>query len=182
MEKEFLTRKNNLIKLATARAGNVIGGGDYAKDRLVPDIVKAIINNQKILIRNPNSSRPWQHVLESLNGYLILSEKLFKSYDNSLDSFNFGPDELNNRTVNDLVKKINYYWQCNWQYAETKNQPYESKSIRLDISKAKMILNWTPTWDYETTVMKTINWYRNYHLNGISAHDLCISDINHFLF
>ena len=76
-----------------------------------------------------HSSRPWQHVLESLNGYLILSEKLFKSYDNSLDSFNFGPDELNNRTVNDLVKKINYYWPCKWQYAETKNQPYESKRL-----------------------------------------------------
>ena len=119
--------------------------------------------------------------MESLNGYLILCENLFKGKKNSIDCFNFGPDELNNRTVNELVKKINFYWPCEWNYVENEDEPYEAKSIRLDISKSKKILNWKPTWDYETTLMRTIIWYKNFHLKGFKAYNLCIDDINHFM-
>lgn len=179
--KSFLQNTNSLVNLATARAGNVIGGGDYAKDRIVPDIIKALVNKQKILIRNPNSSRPWQHVLESLNGYLTLCENLYKNNKGFIDCFNFGPDEVNNRTVNELVKKINIYWPCDCYYEQKNDEPYEAKSIKLDISKSKKVLNWTPTWNFETTVLKTINWYKNYHSNGSRAYDLCMNDINHFM-
>ena len=149
----FLDNANNL-KLATARAGNVIGGGDNAVDRIVPDIVRSLLLKEKIHIRNPSSSRPWQHVLECLNGYLILIERLSIKDNKIFDCFNFGPKEKNSKTVKQLVEKMIDFWEGDWIDISNKDQFFESKSILLDVSKAKHLLNWEPFWDFNITVRK----------------------------
>ena len=171
----------NNLKLATARAGNVIGGGDNAMDRIVPDIVRSLLTNKKILVRNPNAIRPWQHVLESLSGYLALIQKLSVEDNHIIDCFNFGPKGKNSRNVKELVEEITRYWYGEWEDVSDSDQFYESKAINLNISKAQEILNWEPVWNFEVTVEKTIMWYRNYYLDKKSAIHSCMSDIDNFM-
>ena len=139
------------MKLASARAGNVIGGGDNAIDRIVPDIIRSLLKNEKILIRNPYASRPWQHVLESLNAYLILIQKLSLEDNKIIDCFNFGPKENNSKTVKELVEEATKYWDFEWRDVAKKSLLFESKSINLNIKKAKKILGWEPFWDFSIT-------------------------------
>ena len=145
--------------LASCRAGNVIGGGDWSKDRLIPDIFDSIYNNKNLVIRYPESTRPWQHVLESLSGYMLLGKKLLEGKIEYGKAWNFGPNKESNLTVLDMLKKI----QCNfdnlsWEISKDKKK-YESKFLFLDNSMAKNELKWKPVMDIETTLKFTIDWY-----------------------
>ena len=175
----FCNLENNFkLNISTARAGNVIGGGDFAKDRLIPDIVKALKIKKKIIIRNPESIRPWQHVLEPLNGYLLLAEKLYKNKSaKDLDTFNFGPNISNNKTVEELVETALKYWEGEWEVSKQKSMMHETKKLHLKSDKARSILNFYPKWGFEKTIAKTINWYKN---NTINAYKKCLLDIREY--
>lgn len=151
------------VKLASARAGNVIGGGDWAKDRIFPDCIRALQKNKIIKIRNPYATRPWQHVLESLGGYLLLGSKLLDSSLNNLEDycsgFNFGPFSTSNKKVEVLVDEILKHWEGNWQYNK-EDALHEAYLLNLNIDKAIQLLHWKPVWDFNTTVSKTVEWYK----------------------
>ncbi len=163
--------------LATARAGNVIGGGDWAEDRIVPDCARALALGEPVIIRNPASVRPWQHVLEPLSGYLRLTALLIE--DRSLAGpFNFGPDAGSSRTVGDLAGAFVSAWgEGSWHAPGAGEQPHEAAQLRLDISKAERYLAWHPVWDFDITVVRTAGWYRAYG-NGESADALVSADIS----
>ena len=164
--------------IATARAGNVIGGGDRAKDRIVPDIVRAMEKNEPIIVRNPVSTRPWQHVLEPLSGYLLLGAKL-KDNINLAGAWNFGPDEKDVRTVEDLVKIALKSWgKGSYEIAKLKEQPHEAGQLKLNISKAKQQLDWQPRLDSGKAISLAIDWYkhaspayREYTFKQIAAYE-----------
>lgn len=146
--------------LATARAGNVIGGGDWSEDRLIPDLVRATANKKSLEIRSPNATRPWQHVLESLSGYLLLGQKLLERNEDFATPWNFGPESEGNRSVADILDKLSLQWaDIRWHLTE-KSQPHEATLLYLDSSKARSQLQWQPVWNIDTTLAKTAEWYR----------------------
>lgn len=163
---------NHHIALATVRAGNVIGGGDWSEDRLIPDIIRAWGKNQPVLIRNPEAQRPWQHVLEPLCGYLLLAKKLYPDENNSASSqkytqaYNFGPNESDAQPVKWVLDKMALLWgdSVQWQQEKT-HQPHEAQLLRLDSSQAKQQLGWTPQWPLPVALKKTINWYQAFAQN-----------------
>ena len=165
------------LRIATARAGNVIGGGDWAKDRIVPDSMKALGNKTPILVRNPSSTRPWQHVLEPLSGYLRLAEVLTTESSPPCDSFNFGPHLDSNRSVWELLNSILSHWPGDWVDKSDPNSPHEAGLLHLQIDKAYHQLGWEPRWNYATTVERTVTWYRNV-FNGSSPLDCCLADLH----
>ncbi|HXP50017.1 MAG TPA: CDP-glucose 4,6-dehydratase, partial [Bacteroidia bacterium] len=173
-KRSFLGNKGLL--LATARAGNVIGGGDWGQDRLIPDIVKATSKKKKTLIRNPKSIRPWQHVLEPLSGYLLLGQKLLERKDAFADAWNFGPDKDQCLNVNAVLTLLKKEWKdIEIKYAqEAKNNPHEAAILMLDHSKATKQLKWQPVWKMNKTITKTANWYKAYYNTGklFTAADL----------
>lgn len=150
------------IRIATARAGNVIGGGDWSDDRIIPDIARALQNNLPIEVRNPGSVRPWQHVLEPLSGYLTLAEALYKEDQPELlcSNFNFGPLQGNSETVEKLVETALETWPGEWRDASTSSAPHESGLLTLSIDKAYSMLRWKPLWDFKTSMHMTISWYK----------------------
>jgi len=149
--------------LSTARSGNVIGGGDWRIDRLVPDCIRALERNEPIVIRNPNAIRPWQHVLEPLSGYLLLAEKMSEKPVQFCGAWNFGPEELSMKPVGVLTNLVVRNWgKGSWQYQTNKNAPHEASILRLDITKAKTRLGWKPVWSIEQAVRATVDWYKNY--------------------
>lgn len=157
--------KKHSVLLASGRAGNVIGGGDWAVDRLIPDIVKATAIKEAVLIRNPKATRPWQHVLEPLSGYLTLGYKLLLQKDVAIaDGWNFGPDNRSNLQVGDIVKLSKEYWE-NIQIEINKNtdEHHEANLLMLDCSKANKTLKWKAVWGIDKTIDKTINWYKAYY-------------------
>ncbi len=157
--------KENGFLLATVRAGNVIGGGDWSNDRLVPDCIKAITTDKEIIIRSPKSVRPWQHVLEPLSGYLALGEQLLNGNKEFAQGYNFGPENTSVLTVEDIVKLvIKYYGQGNVVIKPDTNF-HEACLLMLDITKAKTELNWHPKYNAEQAIEKTISWYKNYYSN-----------------
>ena len=159
--KSFLDKQGFL--LASARAGNVIGGGDWSADRLIPDSMKAASEMKKVVIRYPRSIRPWQHVLEPLNGYLMLGEKLLGGKKEFASGWNFGPEISDCISVEEVLKKISSAWEdVKWEDDANENQ-HESQLLMLDSSKAKSNLGWKPVWDLEVTVAKTVEWYRGYY-------------------
>ncbi len=154
------------ISVASARAGNVIGGGDWARDRIVPDCVRALQKAETILIRNKVSTRPWQHVLEPLSGYLWLAACLAKpelaQFSEHLTSaFNFGPDPDSNKTVIELVDEILKYWPGNFSDKSDPSALHETKLLNLATDKAFHVLKWKPTWNFQQAIEQTISWYRN---------------------
>lgn len=156
----FLNRSN--IHLASARAGNVIGGGDWAKDRLIPDFFRAMDAEKNLMIRSPGSTRPWQHVLEPLSGYLTLAEHLFTHGEDFAQAWNFGPNESDARPVewiaDYLCKNIaGAKWTC-----DSISHPHEANTLKLDSSKAKNKLGWQPKWDLENALSKTVEWYQQW--------------------
>ncbi|WP_339885425.1 CDP-glucose 4,6-dehydratase [Polaribacter vadi] len=155
------------VLLASGRAGNVIGGGDWAVDRLIPDIIKATAKNEAVLIRNPLATRPWQHVLEPLSGYLTLGWKLLKKDVSAAEGWNFGPDNNSNLQVGDIVKLSHEYWS-NIQIEISKNtdEHHEANLLMLDCSKANKKLKWKAVWGIDKTIDKTITWYREYYENN----------------
>lgn len=163
----FFSRTSNLNSnsclLGVARAGNVIGGGDWAKDRLIPDIVRGAINETITDIRAPNSTRPWQHVLEPLSGYLLLGQKLLEGKDFCAQAFNFGPAQSSCLPVIEVVEKFRNYWKkVEFRIDASEGGPAEAKLLRLNIEKAENELNWQPLWDVERAINKTSSWYRDF--------------------
>ena len=168
--------------IATARAGNVIGGGDWAKDRIIPDTVTALSQNQPIEVRNPNSVRPWQHVLESVSGYLHLGKKMVENPILFSDSWNFGPNADDNLTVETLVKIAIETWGCGeYVKPEQLNQPHEAGLLKLDISKTVNALDWHPKYNSLKAIKKTIQWYKDYDLSSTDAKILIDKDILDFI-
>jgi CDP-glucose 4,6-dehydratase len=171
--------------LASARAGNVIGGGDWAQDRLVPDIFRAFELGQPVTIRNPQSTRPWQHVLEPLSGYLMLAQALWNDPKRFAQSWNFGPKDDDAQSVAWIVENMVQLWGGNasWKSEQT-NQPHEAHFLKLDISKAKYDLLWTPRWDIKRALEKTVEWHKarlscenvkEISLNQISEYSLSLN-------
>lgn len=164
--KDYQKYHNTL--LASCIAGNVIGGGDWAKDRLMTDIVLSTVQNKKIAIRNPNSTRPWQHVLEPLSGYLQIGQKLLEGKVEFADRWNFGPNESHSITVKEVVDKMKKYWnKINYEINTTENQLHEANLLKLDCSKSHIKLRWREVWDIDMALEKTLTWYKSYYENGI---------------
>jgi len=157
----FFSESRTLI--ATARAGNVIGGGDWSEDRLLPDVFRSLIFGEKLLIRNPDSIRPWQHTLESLAGYLMLAEKLFQGQRAFADAFNFGSSEEDAKTVGWILEEIKGQWgePVTWEMARGA-QPHEARILKLDSTKARAELNWSPKLKISEAIGLTVEWYRDF--------------------
>jgi CDP-glucose 4,6-dehydratase len=146
--------------LATARAGNVIGGGDWSQDRLIPDLVRAISAGRPLEIRSPRATRPWQHVLESLSGYLLLGQQLLAGRHEFAEAWNFGPDESGNRQVEDILTRLQAHWPAlRWQ-VNARPQPHEAKLLYLDSTKSHLMLGWHPVWRLDDCLAATADWYR----------------------
>jgi CDP-glucose 4,6-dehydratase len=155
--------KNRGVNIATARAGNVIGGGDWGKDRLVPDVVNACIKQQNISLRYPNALRPWQHVLEPLHGYLTLAKQLYESSPSYTQAWNFGPSEDQDKSVSWLTDAIIKYWGSEIKWIQNSIEPkHETNLLRLNSAKAKQSLGWKSQWNIETALTKTVEWYQSY--------------------
>lgn len=156
------------VAIASARAGNVIGGGDWAADRIVPDCIRALQSGAAIEVRHPNAVRPWQHVLEPLSGYLALGALLLSpgSADakRASEAWNLGPGEHNSSTVRELVERIVAGWGSGqWLDRSSPSHPHEAMMLRLSIEKAEQLLDWHPRWNFETTVSRTVDWYRAFY-------------------
>ena len=149
-----------IIGVASARAGNVIGGGDFSKDRLVPDSIKFLISKKTIFLRNPKFNRPWQHVLEPLGGYLTLGKKIFENPKMYSGAYNFGPKKNTLTNVENVVKKIIKYWGYGSYKKDKKIKYYEQKNLQLDIKKVKKKLNWSPKLSIDKSIRITIEWYK----------------------
>lgn len=154
--------KNKNLGISSVRAGNVIGGGDWSADRIVPDCFKSLYEGKSILIRNPNATRPWQHVLDPLFAYLVLGAKQFGSSELS-GSWNFGPNSTSNRSVEELVTEILKHWgQGKMEVAKVDGAVHEANLLQLNCDKAKALLNWNPVWNFKKTIFYTTNWYKHY--------------------
>jgi|ERR1017187_7356116 CDP-glucose 4,6-dehydratase len=177
--KEFSKHKKSI---ATARAGNVIGGGDYAKDRIVPDIFRFLSKKQIINVRNPNAIRPWQHVLEPLSGYLTLAANMKMEPQKLATAFNFGPKIKDVRNVEELVQHAIKTWgKGNYIIENQTNAPHEAGTLKLNIKKAKKELHWKPKWNSDKAIERTINWYKNSAEKKADIYSLCVNDINDFV-
>ncbi len=171
--------RNKNIKIATARAGNVIGGGDWASNRLIPDTIRSITNKKDLIIRNPYSTRPWQHVLEPLWGYMLLAKALYQSENEYCESFNFGPQIQSNRTVKEVTENIFKIWPGKYIFDNEGNEHHEAEKLYLQIDKAFQKLNWCPKINFEKSIEKTIFWYKDFY-EGKSALECCLRDINFY--
>lgn len=167
--------------VASARAGNVIGGGDWALDRLVPDILRSLLKSEPTLIRNPQATRPWQHVMEPLNGYLTLAEHLYRDGHRHASGWNFGPPETSERTVGWIIAKLYELWgaKFDWQ-RDADPGPPESTFLKLDASKARAHLGWRPKLDLETTLRWIVDWTRKYEA-GADMREVTYADIDRFV-
>ena len=152
------------VRIASARAGNVIGGGDWAEDRIVPDSIRSLANKAPIPVRNPSATRPWQHVLEPLSGYLWHAARLSAEV-STARALNFGPSPESNRSVKDLVVETLKHWPGTWIDGSDPRSVHEAKLLSLCIDKADQTLGWRPVWDFETTIAHTVAWYRYNHQN-----------------
>ena len=164
------------LAIATARAGNVIGGGDWAEDRIIPDAMRALAAAEPIQVRRPEATRPWQHVLEPLGGYLLLAEQLASGGHAFASAFNFGPALEANRPVRELVDSALQHWPGHWQDLSDPDAPHEAGRLHLQIDKAHHQLGWRPRWEFATTVERTVSWYKAVH-EGASALDCCLADL-----
>jgi len=176
----FFNESKSHPGISSVRAGNVIGGGDFSDDRLIPDLFRAIQHNSKIFLRNPLATRPWQHVFEPLSGYMEVAERLFECGSSENDCWNFGPNNRDIRTVNEIVELFSSSWGIkNISEIDPSSQPHEAKSLSLDISKAQFKLGWFPKWDLENAIEKTVNWYKGY-LNNDDLRSLSSLQIEDF--
>ena len=195
--------QNGSVRIASARAGNVIGGGDWAEDRIVPDAMRALDQGEAIAVRNSSAVRPWQHVLEPLSGYLLLAARIAASRveDESLssssgsgaststgqfqlaslcDAFNFGPGPDSNRTVSDLVQEILKHRQGEWSDASVPGALHEANLLNLSIKKAHQTLGWKPKWDFATTIKRTVTWYDQVYHKAVTPLEITRSQISEY--
>ena len=162
--KSFIEQNNKYLRIASARAGNVIGGGDWTEDRIIPDCVKKWSKNQKVIIKNPNSTRPWQHVLDALYGYLKLAEKLNKDNEINGQSFNFSNNKIKNYSVIKLLEKLKKNWKsADWKIKNSKTNFKESNLLQLSNLKAMKSLSWKSKLDISKTAKLTSEWYKNFY-------------------
>jgi CDP-glucose 4,6-dehydratase len=178
--KSFFNGSEHTAGVATVRAGNVIGGGDWATDRLIPDLIQAFISNKPAYVRNPRAVRPWQHVLEPLSGYLLLAERLC-SDKTFADSWNFGPDISETKPVEWIANTLSEIWggQACWQ-ADKDAHPHEAHLLKLDSTKAKSVLHWHPRTDLKKALTMTTEWFRA-HMQGADIRKLTETQIRFFL-
>jgi CDP-glucose 4,6-dehydratase len=177
------------VALASARAGNVIGGGDWAEDRIVPDAIRALAAGKPIPVRHPDFTRPWQHVLEPLGGYLLLGAKLEQARQSAspeqiaryAQAFNFGPDPTANRRVREVVEEILQHWPGTWQQVAPEKHLKEAPLLSLAIDKAKTTLGWSPRWDFARTVAETVAWYRESNSGACSMLDFTRQQIASYI-
>lgn len=172
--------QNHGVGLATARAGNVIGGGDWAADRLIPDCIRTLLKGETILIRNPQAIRPWQHVLEPLSGYLLLAQKLYEAGPSNAHGWNFGPDDQDAKPVEWIVTKLCEQWGQGASYEiEKADHPYEAPYLKLDCSQAKAQLSWHPRWSLEQAIDKVMEWTLAYkHKEDMQS--VCLHQLSEF--
>jgi len=170
--------KDHHTLLASVRAGNAIGGGDWEKDRLIPDIMRAVSSGDEVVIRNPHSTRPWQHVLDPLSGYLKLGQRLLEGNVNFAEGWNFGPNEKKSITVGEVVAIIHKNWPVFAYRAEkgAKSEEHEANLLRLDCSKATIKLKWKCLWDAEEAFLKTTEWYKGFYQKGKITSSLQLSE------
>lgn len=167
------------VGLASARAGNVIGGGDWAHNRLLPDILRAFQSNNPALIRNPSAIRPWQYVLEPLSGYLILAQSLYSNPKDFSEAWNFGPQEDDTKTVSWILEEMVKDWEgASWSL-DIDQYPHEASFLKLDTSKARSRLNWHPTWNLKQALSRIVLWHRAW-LNKENMQKYCLNEINEF--
>jgi CDP-glucose 4,6-dehydratase len=170
--------KGKGVGLATARAGNVIGGGDWSVDRLIPDAVKAWSKNEKLIIRYPQATRPWQHVLDPLFGYLTMAEHLWNNPSEFSGAWNFGPDQKSVKTVRDTIELSVQAWNNNAEWeSSNENHPYEANLLQLESKKAQKLLGWKPRMDFEKSVRETIRWYKEYYSSKQDMLELSLNQI-----
>ncbi len=163
--KAFFTDQDRPL-LASARAGNVIGGGDWAEDRLIPDLVRAVTESDHLVIRSPHATRPWQHVLECLAGYLLLGQRLFERRLNFAEAWNFGPRSEDNRTVAEILSSLQSHWpDLEWRQTDSP-QPHEANLLYLNSQKANEKLDWQPVWSVDKALQETADWYRDFYEQG----------------
>lgn len=168
------------VGIASARAGNVIGGGDWAADRLIPDCVRSILKGEEIVIRNPQAIRPWQHVLEPLSGYLMLAQKLYHEGPRYAGAWNFGPNDQDAKTVEWIVKRICDRWGQNVSYRIDKRRHlHEAHYLKLDSSKARSELHWCPKWNLDKVIDKIMEWVRAFH-DGKDLRKVCQKQIKEY--
>jgi CDP-glucose 4,6-dehydratase len=172
--------KTHQVALASARAGNVIGGGDWAEDRLIPDFIRAINRKERVKIRSPHAIRPWQHVLEPLTGYLLLGAKLLTEGCQYAEGWNLGPNDTDAKPVEWIINKICTLWSDGASYEiDTHPQPHEATYLKLDCTKAKTQLGWYPRWDIETALRKIIEWTKAYN-QGKEMRSFCEKQIQEY--
>lgn len=168
------------IQVATARAGNVIGGGDWSTDRLIPDFLRSIEANQQLIIRSPNAIRPWQHVLEPISGYITLAKKLFNLGSEYSSAWNFGPEDNDAREVSWIADRMCQKFDAiTWRTETDIDSPKEAGLLRLDSSKSKKLLGWRPKWDLDTALDNTIEWYSSFK-SGYNMRDFSLSQIESY--
>ena len=175
--RSFFSSKGT-ASLASARAGNVIGGGDWSEDRLIPDILRAFDKSEQVLVRNPLSTRPWQHVLEPLSGYLVLAQELYLNGDEFAEGWNFGPKDEDCKPVSWILDQMVESWGGNagWSLDE-KSNPHEAGFLKLDCSKASNRLKWNPKWNLQLTLKSIVDWHQLY-TNGGDIKKQCLKEIN----
>lgn len=178
-----LSHQTPHLSIATARSGNVIGGGDWAPNRIVPDVMKALMKGQAISIRNPGATRPWQHVLEPLSGYLMLAQNLASKSGVCADTYNFGPNSEANRPVSDLVDQLLLHWPNVHEWIDCSDSTvyHEAGRLHLVSDRARMHLGWQQRWSFSTTAARTVDWYRRVH-EGESALRCCLDDLQAYNF
>jgi len=177
----YFSNPNSINKVASARAGNVIGGGDWSEDRLIPDAIKAFETDLPLMIRNPLATRPWQHVLEPLSGYLILAQALYKEGSAFASGWNFGPRDEDNRSVQEVVYLLISGWgdSASWE-KEGLEQPHEANLLKLDCSKALAQLGWAPKWNLENAVQKIVKWQKAFQAKE-NMQEVSLAQINLYM-
>lgn len=178
----FNNENTKNTNISTTRAGNVIGGGDWAKDRIVPDSIRALVENKKISVRNPQSIRPWQHVLEPLSGILCLASEMYLEPGKYSEAWNFGPDLFSDITVKELVDQIIDEWgRGSIEYSNPMQSVYESKSLRLDSTKASNLLDWHTVYSTKETISETISWYRTFAYDKDNIKEITKSQMENYI-
>lgn len=178
----FFNLKSNKNLIAVARAGNVIGGGDWSTNRLLPDCIKAWSKKKKVIIRNPNATRPWQHIFEALRGYLELAIRLSKNSNLHGEAFNFGPKNSQNKSVIELIKQAKKNWKnVNYKIVKSKKKQYESKLLKLNSNKAKRLLKWESKLNFSHTIKMVIDWYKYFYKSNKDLNKFSENQLKNYL-
>jgi len=171
--------KSHHTLLASGRAGNVIGGGDWATDRLIADIMHSFLNSSPVKIRNPLAIRPWQHVLEPISAYLLLAKKLYNGDTAAAQGWNIGPNDTDIQNVEYIVEQLSSSWGAKWE-VDKAHHPHEANYLKLDCSRIREVLSWYPRWGLDTTLNKIVEWYRSY-LSKEDMYDVTVRQINNYI-